>query len=201
MPNIALKLVILGSPLKGALILFVKEFPRMCHSPEKVQSCKSSVLFHYLNIIFTQTFFDTGCQFGLFHLQQWGRGEISPNGSHSDWQPVSPGKPYSLCCKAHRWLGTQDLLCSIPHVTPFLACPLSYNWKVLTNIHGLFQVLPFSKKKKTILTTLVSLELMWQLLSFPLSHSYWLCSIHLGRLFKHHLCLPCLNNWILSLHM
>lgn len=148
MPNVALKLVILGSPLKGALILFVKDFPRMCHSPEKVQGRKSSVRFHYLNIIFTQIFFDTGCQFGLFHLQQWGRGEISPNGSHSDWQPVSPGKPYSLCCKSPSltWYSGLSMLhpsChSFPRLPSFLSLQSAdqYPWAVSSST--------FLKKKK-----------------------------------------------------
>lgn len=65
-------------------------------SREGTRSC-NSVFSLGPNIIFIQILFNTGCQFGLFHLQQWRRGEISSDGSHPDWQPVSPGKPHLLC--------------------------------------------------------------------------------------------------------
>lgn len=95
------------------------------------------------NIIFIQILFNTGCQFGLFHLQQWRRGEISSDGSHPDWQPVSPGKPHLLCF--------QSLIFQIFYAPALMSlislpCPLSSHWKVLPNIHGPFQVLPFSKR-------------------------------------------------------
>lgn len=138
-------------------------------SREGTRSC-NSVFSLGPNIIFIQILFNTGCQFGLFHLQQWRRGEISSDGSHPDWQPVSPGKPHLLCF--------QSLIFQIFYAPALMSlislpCPLSSHWKVLPNIHGPFQVLPFSKRTSTIP---VSSELLWRLFSFPLLLTFFYLS-------------------------
>lgn len=41
-------------------------------------------------VLFSPTF-NTGCQLGLFHLEQWRRCEIGSHVSQPAWSPVSPG--------------------------------------------------------------------------------------------------------------
>lgn len=139
------------------------------------------IIFLYLNIIFTQISSNTGCQFGLFHLQQWGRGEISPDGSHPDWQLVSPGNPHSLCFRSPSvtWYLGPPALQFFHHPSPYLAL-FSLTGKCKPTSMGCFKFY-FSQKKNNQQTSIaVSSELLWQLLSFPLR-------LTLGLLFKYYI--------------
>ena len=136
------------------------------------------------NIIFTLILFNTGCQFGLFYLQQWGRGEISSDGSYSDWQPVSSGKPHSLCFRS-QYFGSCVLQ---PSCHSFLALSSFLFLESATHHSWTFQVLPFSKRTANC-SSLSKITIVIIVFSTPIDFFY-LPWIVISTLCIYSLCLP-----------
>lgn len=67
------------------------------------------------SILYFLFFFSPGGQSGMFHLQQWRRSKISPNGCHPNRQPMSTGEENSL---QHHKLNYLDAF--FPHTNRFL---------------------------------------------------------------------------------
>lgn len=176
MPTLAYEVVIFGFVQNRYLIILEKPSPGK-DLFQKSHKAREQWTFLCSNTIFTGVLFHAGCQFSLLHLQQWGRGEISPDGGHPDWQPVSPGKPSSLITKLPMTsqLGPAPFKLSHPFFF-FLPC-FFLNGKCYLSILG---CLDFYLPKK-IFNYFMYSESLWQL--SPLQ-SYWLCSLCFGLWLK-----------------